>query len=104
MNRLVSAVAFTVALGTAGFAVAQQYNTVPAGDAQYARCIAYSMSKYSGGDKASRVAGQTKAEAWCTCMWNETPDDFGGDLVKFSESAKGERMNKVCEVYSGWES
>ncbi|PWC45791.1 hypothetical protein TSO221_15450 [Azospirillum sp. TSO22-1] len=95
---------FSVVVGIAGVAVAQQYNTVPAGDKQYARCISYSTSKYTGGEKASKIPGQTRAEAWCTCLWNETPDDFGGDLVKFSESGKGQATNKVCEVYSGWES
>lgn len=104
MKVFASLVAFSIALGTAGMAFAQQYNTVPAGDKQYARCISYSMSKYSGGDKASLIPGQTLAQAWCTCVWNETPDDFGGDLVKFSESSKGQKTNKICEAYSGWES
>lgn len=104
MKRMASAVAFSIILGTTGIALAQQYNKVPAGDMQYARCITYSMSKYTGGNKASNIPGQTMAEAWCTCLWNETPDDFGGDLVKFSESAKGKATNKICETYSGWES
>jgi hypothetical protein len=36
-------------------------------------------------------------------MWNETPDDFKGNLVAFSETAKGAATNKTCEKYSNWE-
>ncbi len=90
-----------VGLSTAS--LAQQYNTVPAGDAQYAQCLVYSVTRYQGGDRPSPIAGQTKMEAWCTCMWNETPDDFKGDLAKFSETTKGAAMNKLCEKYANWE-
>jgi hypothetical protein len=71
-------------------AVAAQtvYNTVPAGDAQYRQCLAYAAKLYEGGKEPSPIKGQNKEQAWCTCLWNETPDEFGGNLVKFSESAK----------------
>ncbi len=84
-------------------AFAADYNPVPAGDAQYAACLAYSATIYQGGSAPSPVKGQTKAEAWCTCMWNETPDDFKGSLAKFSETAKGAAMNKMCEKHANWE-
>jgi hypothetical protein len=36
-------------------------------------------------------------------MWNETPEDFKGDLAKFSETPQGAAMNKTCEKYADWE-
>lgn len=93
----------SLALVFSSAALAQTYNTVPAGDAQYAECLTYSFTKYEGGAQMSKVSGQTKAEAWCTCMWNETPDDFRGNLAKFAETSKGAATNKVCEKYAGWE-
>lgn len=98
-----------IALGTAmalvwsASVVAQtEYNTVPAGDAQYRQCLTYAAKLYEGGKDPSPIRGQNKEQAWCTCLWNETPDEFGGNLVKFSESAKGKRVNKICEAYSNW--
>ena len=41
-------------------------------------------------------------QAWCTCLWNETPDDFKGNLVKFSESTAGKKTNRTCEKYANW--
>ena len=103
MKKLLLTVVSALALGAAGNAfAADEYNAVPAGDAQYAACIKYSMTKYEGGGEKSPIAGQTKAQAWCTCMWNETPDNFRGSLAKFSETAKGAAINKTCEKYSNW--
>ena len=84
-------------------AIGQQYNTVPGGDGQYAQCLMYSATRYQGGGQPSPIAGQTKAEAWCTCMWNETPDDFRGNLARFSETAKGASTNTICEKYADWQ-
>lgn len=98
---------FAAALMLAGVATgsvsAQQYQAVPAGDAQYFQCLAYANARYSGGTAPSPIAGQSKAEAFCTCMWQETPDDFRGNLLTFSETAKGAATNKICEKYSNWE-
>jgi hypothetical protein len=91
----------SLTVATAAFA-AEEYNSVPAGDAQYASCLAYSLTKYEGGGEKSPIKGQTKAEAWCTCMWNETSEDFKGSLAKFAETAKGAKTNKMCEKYSNW--
>jgi len=88
-------------LATAAFA-GDEYNTVPAGDSQYGACLKYSATVYQGGDEASPIKGQTKAQAWCTCMWNETPDDFRGSLAKFSETSKGKSTNSTCEKYADW--
>ncbi|MBF0334111.1 MAG: hypothetical protein HQL40_10775 [Alphaproteobacteria bacterium] len=102
MKRLI--IAATLSLFVSGVAkAADEYEKVPAGDAQYKACLAYSKKNYEGGDEKSKIAGQTKAQAWCTCMWNETPDDFRGDLAKFSETSKGAAMNKACEKYAGWD-
>ncbi len=81
---------------------AGDYNDVPAGDAQYKACKNYALKKWEGGNEKSPIAGQTKAEAFCSCLWNETPEDFKGGLAKFSESAKGAKINKICEKYSNW--
>ena len=105
MNRsTILTLAFTAAsLLTAGAALAQTYNTVPAGNAQYAQCKAWSNARYTGGTEASPVGGQSKADAFCTCMWNETPDNFKGNLAAFAETTAGASTNKTCEKYSGWE-
>ncbi|MDB5943669.1 MAG: hypothetical protein JWQ13_3235, partial [Ramlibacter sp.] len=81
---------------------ADEYNKVPAGDAQYRQCLSYAAKLYEGGGEKSPIKGQSKAQAWCTCMWNETPDDFKGNLALFSESRKGKATNATCEKYSDW--
>jgi hypothetical protein len=78
------------------------YNDVPKNDLQYLECLVYSKKNYEGGDEPSPIRGQTKAEAFCECLWNETPDDFRGNLAKFSESRRGKEINRVCERYSDW--
>ena len=99
-----------LALGLLGFglvaalpASGQTYSAVPGGDAQYAQCLMYSVTRYKGGENPSPVSGQTKAEAFCTCMWQETPDDFRGNLAKFSETTKGAATNAICEKYANWQ-
>lgn len=99
--KLVIAAALAAAFCSPVFA-ADEYNKVPAGDAQYGQCISYANKLYEGGSEASPIRGQSKVQAWCTCLWNETPDDFKGSLVKFSESAKGKQVNKMCEKYADW--
>jgi len=83
-------------------AAAQQYNTVPSDDAQYRQCLSFAARRYDGGTERSPIRGQNKIQAWCTCLWNETPDNFRGNLVNFSESTRGERVNKICEKYADW--
>ena len=103
MKRLLTAAAFPILLGVANAAFAQEYNTVPAGDAQYKQCIVYSAKLgWEGGNERSPIKGQTKVQAFCTCMWNETPDDFKGNLATFADSPKGKSTNKICEKYSNW--
>jgi hypothetical protein len=104
MNRpLLLSFVTVLSLYAAGSAFAAgTYNDPPAGDAQFRECKTYSMNKWEGGGDKSPLAGQSKAEAFCTCMWNETPDDFKGSLAKFSETAKGASTNEVCEKYSDW--
>lgn len=103
MKHLLMMLSAACSLTFAGASTAQTvYNTVPAGDAQYRQCLSYAAKLYEGGKESSPIKGQNKEQAWCTCMWNETPDEFSGNLVKFSESAKGKRMNKICEAYSDW--
>ena len=82
---------------------AQEYNRVPASDnAQYSQCISYVNSNYEGGSLMSPYAGQTKAAAWCTCAWNETSDDFRGNLGTFAETPRGKSILKVCDAYANW--
>ena len=102
-NKFFATLASVVVLSAATSAqAADDYNTVPAGDQQYAACIAYSNRNYEGGNERSPVKGQTKAQAFCTCMWNETPDEFRGGLAKFAETAKGKSTNRICEKHSDW--
>lgn len=103
MKNLLTGMVATLVVTFAGMASAQSvYNTVPAGDAQYRQCLTYAARLYEGGKEKSPIKGQTKEQAWCTCLWNETPEEFSGNLVKFSESGKGKRVNKICEAYSDW--
>jgi hypothetical protein len=103
MNRtiLAAAAAFSIVTGTSAFA-ATEYNS-PGGDPVYAQCLATSLNRYTGGGEQSPIAGQTKVQAFCTCMWNETPDNFKGNLAMYSETPAGTAMNKMCEKHSGWE-
>lgn len=104
MKRLLTSLAATCLLAFAGTATAQEeYNTVPAGDAQYKQCLVRVNNLYEGGDQKSPVRGQNKAQAYCTCLWNETPDDFRGNLSKFADSAEGKKLDRLCTKHSNWE-
>ncbi|HEY8095438.1 MAG TPA: hypothetical protein VIE65_05010 [Methylobacter sp.] len=104
MKHLYSAIAAACLLGFAGSALAgDEYNTVPAGDAQYQQCLVRVNKLYEGGSAASPIGGQNKAQAYCTCLWNETPDDFRGNLSKFADSERGKQLDKVCTKYSNWD-
>lgn len=102
LNTVLSAMAAALSLSTGVAFAADEYNTVPAGDAQYRQCLSYASKLYEGGKEKSPITGQNKEQAWCTCLWNETPDNFKGNLVAFSESAAGKRINKTCEKYADW--
>lgn len=103
MNKLFAILLSVVVSCTATSALAaDDYNAPPVGDKQYSSCISYANKTYEGGTAKSPVKGQSKAQAFCTCMWNETPDDFKGGLVKFSESSKGKATNEICEKHSDW--
>lgn len=103
MNKPLLAIVTLALLGTMNVSFARgDYNDVPAGDAQYKQCISYANKNYEGGDEKSPIKGQSKVQAFCECMWNETPDDFRGNLAKFAESEKGKKTNKICEKYSNW--
>jgi hypothetical protein len=103
MKRLTFVVAL-LCLGPVGSAfAADEYNDVPAGDPQYKQCIVYAGKLgWEGGNEKSPIKGQTKVQAFCTCMWNETPDDFKGNLAKLADSPKGKKINKTCEKYADW--
>jgi phosphoserine aminotransferase len=103
MNKLLATItsAFLLCAATSALA-ATEYNAIPAGDKQYAACISYSNKNYEGGNEKSPVKGQSKAQAFCSCMWNETPDDFRGSLAKFAETSKGKSTNKLCEEHADW--
>jgi len=103
MKIFLASVTSALLIGAAGSAIAKgDYNDVPAGDAQYANCINYANKNYDGGNERSPIKGQNKAQAYCECMWNETPDNFRGNLAKFGETAKGKEINAICEKYSDW--
>ncbi len=106
MKRVIGSIATMVMLGLAGYASAGDvYNAVPAGDPQFQQCKDFaSKLGWEGGGDASPIAGQSKLEAFCTCMWNETPDDFKGNLATFAEKPEGAKTNKTCEKYANWHS
>ncbi|CAN5295432.1 hypothetical protein BH11PSE11_BH11PSE11_10480 [soil metagenome] len=107
MNRLIASIVTSVVLAfaTGSTFAGDEYNDVPAGDAQFKQCKAFAIKLgWEGGNEKSPIKGQTKVDAFCTCMWNETPEDFKGNLATFAESAKGKKINKTCEKYSNWHS
>lgn len=83
-------------------ASAYDYNLPPPGDKQVATCVRFFNKYYEGGTAASPVKGESKAQAFCICMWNETPEDFKGSLATFAESAKGKTVNAICEKHADW--
>jgi hypothetical protein len=98
-----ASIACIVSMSCIAPAKAQEYNRVPASDnAQYSQCIRYVNSNYEGGSLMSPYKGQTKAAAWCTCAWNETPDDFRGNLGSFAETPRGRSIMKICDTYADW--
>ncbi len=102
---LISLASLTFICAAHSVLAADEYNEVPAGDPQYAQCKSYAKKLgWEGGDAKSPIAGQSKLEAFCTCMWNETPEDFKGNLATFAESERGKKTNKTCEKYSNWHS
>ena len=103
MRKLAIASFSAMILSLSSAAFAEQYEAVPAGDAQFKQCLTYTTTKYEGGEAASPIAGQTKAQAFCTCMWQETPEDFKGSLGRFADTEKGAKTNAICEKYSGWQ-
>ena len=104
MKRLMTAIAAAALFAAAQPAFAQEeYNTVPAGDAQYKQCLVRVNNLYTGGEERSPIRGQNKAQAYCTCLWNETPEDFKGNLSKFADSERGKKLDKMCTKYSAWD-
>ena len=104
MKRLLSSLLSAALIAFAAPAIAQEeYNTVPAGDAQFKQCLTRVNGLYTGGAEKSPIKGQNKAAAYCTCLWNETPEDFKGNLSKFADSEKGKKLDKVCTKYSAWD-
>ena len=102
MKTLLLGVVAAATISVTGVAFAAgDYNDAPWGDAQVQACLRHANASYTGGGDASNVSGQNKAHAWCECLWNETPDSFGGDLVKYADTHSA--TNKKCEKYSGWE-
>ena len=103
MKHLSASIAAIVLATLSASASAQEYNTVPAGDAQYKECLVRVTKIYDDGNAKSPIRGQNKSQAYCTCLWNETPDDFRGNLSKFADSDRGKRIDKICTKYSDWE-
>lgn len=104
MKNLLSVFASVTLISLSGSALAQEaYNPVPAGDVQYKECLVRVNKLYDGGSEKSPIAGQNKAQAYCTCLWNETPDDFRGNLSKFADSERGKKLDKLCTQYSKWD-
>ncbi|MBF0428190.1 MAG: hypothetical protein HQL94_04650, partial [Magnetococcales bacterium] len=91
MKKTLLAVVSIVLLGSASMAnAAGDYNDVPSSDPQFQQCISYANKNYTGGNEASPIPGQTKVAAFCECMWNETSDNFRGNLAKFAETERGQ--------------
>ncbi len=101
-KHILSLVAAGLLLSTGAVMAQTDYNKVPAGDDQYRQCLTYANKLYEGGNEKSPIKGQSKVQAWCTCLWNETPDNFRGSLVRFSESANGKAINATCEKHADW--
>ena len=104
MRKLAACALSLIVLGSSALVFAKgSYNDVPADDKQFMDCIVYSKKNYTGGDEPSPIPGQSKAVAYCECLWNETSDDFRGNLAKFAETDKGKRIDKLCSKYANWQ-
>lgn len=104
MKRIINTLAAIGLFATGALAFAQDtYNPVPSGDSQYRQCLVRVNKLYDGGSERSPIANQNKADAYCTCLWNETPDNFKGDLSKFADSPAGQSVDRICVKYSNWE-
>ena len=103
MKKMLRALACLFGMAIGGSAMAAGgYNDVPKTDPQYLQCLVFSLNRYDGGKDRSPVPGQTKVEAFCECLWNETPDNFKGNLAVFSERSQGASVNRTCENHSNW--
>ncbi|MBC7857644.1 MAG: hypothetical protein H7Z39_02485 [Burkholderiaceae bacterium] len=102
MKRISLTLASLLVLCATMNARADTYNPVPPDDAQYKQCLADAAKDYEGGNDKSPVKGQTKAAAYCSCLWNETSEGFSGRLMKFAESEKGAKINRICEKHANW--
>ena len=102
MKILLLGVVVASAICSTGVAFAAGgYNDAPWDDPQVVKCVSHANASYTGGNEPSNVSGLDKAHAWCECMWNETPESFGGNLVKYAENYPD--TNKKCEKHSGWQ-
>lgn len=103
MKRLLPIAASLLLLCSAGAVAAGEAYELPKEDAQYKQCLGFAKKLgWEGGGEKSPNKGQTKLQAFCACMWHETPDDFKGNLATFAESKKGKELNKMCEKYADW--
>ncbi|RZJ59367.1 MAG: hypothetical protein EON49_11605 [Acidovorax sp.] len=104
MNKHLGSFLIMALMAVTGAASAADYNKPPADDKLYPACVKETNANYTGGNDKSPVRGQTKAQAYCMCLWNETPDDFKGSLADFAETPKGKSMKSACEKHSDWKS
>lgn len=104
MKRTINTLVTIGLFATSALALAQsEYNPVPSGDVQYRQCLVRVNKLYDGGDARSPIEGQNKAQAYCTCLWNEMPEDFKGDISEFANSPAGQSLDRICVKYSNWD-
>jgi hypothetical protein len=82
-------------------AVADSAADAPANTNKQQSCVSYVNQKYDGGQKASPMKGQTKAEAWCACLLDKKPD-FKGGLGQFLRTNQGKQIDTKCNRYANW--
>lgn len=81
---------------------ATAYTIPPSSEKMYPQCVKAINDMYTGGNARSPIRNQTKAQAYCICLWNETPEDFKGNLAKFGESKRGAKIKRMCEKHANW--
>lgn len=105
MKSVYSILTAMALFGASSFAFAGDEYKLAIGDAQFENCITKYKKKFpeGGDDKAPGLSGgQTKAQAWCACVWHESGDNFTGDLYDWAENKASNSLYKSCENYSGW--
>ena len=64
--------------------------------------MTYVSENYDGGEEPSPFKGQSKAQAWCACLFQKVPD-FADDLAHYLKTRNGKNVDDACNTYADWD-